>query len=74
MLLAVFNFSLSDASGRCAVGNGAISCREVFNTDRIQFGGKGRVPKGGVVLPENGELSLHIPAMTAIFFHVDFEE
>ena len=73
-LLGLFNASAEDLSCQCAVGDGAVCYREVFNSDCAVFGGGERVAAGAVIPVESGMLTLSVPAMTAVFLRADNED
>ena len=66
-LLILLNFSEEDAIVCSAVNASARCYREIFNTDRRDFGGEGRVASGEWFAWEGGVLSRALPPMSAVF-------
>ncbi|MBQ7322289.1 MAG: alpha amylase C-terminal domain-containing protein [Clostridia bacterium] len=66
-LLALFNFSAERLDCRCETAAGTDAYREVFHTDRVGFGGEGRLSAGALFPVQAGEVRLTLPPMTAVF-------
>ena len=65
-LLILLNFSEEAATVRDPSRSSA-EYREVFHTDRREFGGEGRVASGEIFVFGNGVLNREMPPMSAVF-------